>query len=47
MNILDIYLRVFPPSIGYGSDFIDKTKIACEVIVDLNRYVMMNTANKK
>ena len=46
-NILDIYLRVFPPSIGYGSYFTDKTKIAYEVIVYLNRYVMMNTANKR
>lgn len=47
LNILDIYLRVFPPSIGCGSDFMDKTKIAGEVIVDLNRYVMMNTDNKR
>ena len=48
LNILDIYLRIFPPSKGYESiDFIDNAKIAGEVIVDLNRYVMMNTANEK
>lgn len=48
LNILDIYLRIFPPSNGYERiDFIDKAKIAGEVVVDLNRYVMMNTANEK